>query len=186
MVTRSLLALSLCLLSACGGGTSSESKDNFRITSASYTDNGVIPNTNACSSLGGNNLSPQLSLIDLPADTASVAIVMDDEVAPCGTGVNACVHWAVFNIPVTKTTIAAGENLLATSGVTYGQTYDGLSAGYAGPCPPSNHIYKLTVFALNANMPTVVQNTNVTRSSFAATYRSNILSQATWTGRYPQ
>jgi Raf kinase inhibitor-like YbhB/YbcL family protein len=145
-----------------------------------------MPSANACAApLGGADKSPQLSLTNLPSNTSKLAIVMDDEVSPCGTGENACVHWAVFNLPSTKTTITEGENLSLIAGVTYGETYDGASIGYAGACPPSNHVYKLTVYALNASTPNIPQNAVLTRSTFASTYGANILGQATWTGKYP-
>ncbi|WP_405023491.1 YbhB/YbcL family Raf kinase inhibitor-like protein [Limnohabitans sp.] len=109
-----------------------------------------MPSANACVALGGTGTSPQLTLNNLPSSTSKIAIVMDDEVSPCRTGANACVHWAVFNLPSTKTAISAGENLSLISGVTYSQTYDGASNGYAGACPPSNHVYKLTVYAADS------------------------------------
>lgn len=175
--------VAILFLCGCGGGGGVPAA--FSISSSSYADNGVIPAPNACQALGGSDLSPQLTLRHLPSNASTIAILMDDEVAPCETGVGACVHWAVFNLPASKTTFAEGESLGSISGVTYGQTYDGNAAGYAGPCPPNDHIYKLTVFALNADTPTIAQGTSLTRSTFASTYAANIVGQSTWTGRYP-
>ncbi len=157
----------------------------FSVTSVTYQNNQPIPTSAACTAFqqGGSNISPQLSLSNLPANTSKLAIVMDDETSPCGSGTSACVHWAAFNLPATKVTIAAGEDLLAQPGVTYGETINGMSAGYFGPCPPNPpHTYKLTVYSLSAPAPVVSQGTALTRAGFEATYGTSILGKTTLVG----
>ena len=157
--------------------------DVISVASSTYQNNQTIPTAAVCTQNGGSNISPQLSLSNLPADTSKLAIVMDDESAPCGQGIDACVHWAAFNLPATKVTIAAGENLLAQSGATYGQTINGISTGYFGPCPPNPpHTYKLTVYSLSATAPVVSQGTAHSRASFEAAYSTSILGKATLVG----
>lgn len=157
----------------------------FSVTSATYQNNQTIPNSAACSdpAIGGSNISPQLSLSNLPANTSKLAIVMDDETAPCKAGTEACVHWAVFNLPATKLNILAGENLLSETGATYGKTINNLSTGYFGPCPPApTHTYKLTVYSLSADAAPVASGTAHSRASFEAAFSASILGKTTLTG----
>jgi Raf kinase inhibitor-like YbhB/YbcL family protein len=106
---------------------------------------------------------------------------MDDEDPPCGTGADACRHWALFNIPAAVTTLDAGVDPDVIEGVTIGMAYDG-KQGYAGPCPPSRHTYSITVFALDAQLPSLPAGLAVTRSSFREEYGGHILDEATLTG----
>lgn len=155
----------------------------FSVTSATYSNNQTMPASAVCTANGGNNISPQLSLSNLPADTSKLAIVMDDETAVCGTG--ACVHWAVFNLPATKLNILAQENLGTDTAVAYGKTYDGAATGYQGPCPPvpnPPHTYKLTVYSLSATAASVASGTAHSRASFEAAFSASILGKTTLTG----
>jgi Raf kinase inhibitor-like YbhB/YbcL family protein len=188
--------LILSVLAACGGsgGSGGETSNvaptnTFAISSTTYANNGIIPVAAACTGQGGNNISPQITLSDLPSTTNKIALIMDDEVAPCGTGRNACVHWAVFNLPASKTQISAGENLLSDTNVKYGKTYDDNSTGYQGPCPPTNHTYKLTAYALKDTMPNITSinfQSNNTRAAFEENFATHIIDKVTLTGRYPQ
>ncbi|QTD46789.1 hypothetical protein J1M35_07935 [Ottowia testudinis] len=157
------------------------------VTSTSFTNGGVIPIEYVATAKGGNNTSPALSIANVPVGTKYLAIVMDDETSPdCGTGSAACVHWGVFNLPPDHLTIAQGENLGALSGVVLGTAYNG-QPGYQGPNPPSNHVYKITVYALGSGATAVPASPvpTYTRSTFEAAYGSVIVGQFTWTGRYP-
>lgn len=153
------------------------------VTSTSFQNNGVIPAKYASTAqTGGLNTSPALSIANLPAGTASIAIVMDDETSPCGVGSSACVHWGVFNLPASKVAIAENENLSAINGVQLGSNYTN-GTGYAGPNPPSNHVYNLTVYALNSSLTGLAA--SYTRSQFEAAFGSKILDKTTLSGKYP-
>ena len=117
----------------------------------------------------------------MPAETASFAIIMDDEVPPCGTGKNACKHWAVFNIPSTVNAIAEYAKISLIPNATEGMNYTG-ATGYAGPCPPNEHIYKTTVYSLKSSMPIISSGTPLTRSEFNSNYAEHILKSATISG----
>ena len=171
--------------------TVSVSATNLTINSASYSDGGIIPIAYAGTGSGGNNISPQLTISDVPKTTDRFAIVMDDETPPCQSGLSACRHWGVFNLPLAKTSIAEGENLLmqpsglaVQSAVVYGTNYTG-GLGYAGPNPPARHTYKLTVYALSATMPYLTTAPEYTRAKFERDFQVYILGKATLTGIYP-
>jgi len=149
----------------------------FTLTSASYSSGGIIDAKYSCQ---GSNISPQYSWQNTPATTTSFALIMDDETAPCGIGDQACKHWSVFNIASSMTSLS--ENA-ATSALTQGENYVG-SVGYEGPCPPSKHTYKTTLYALNANMPSIQSGAALTRSQFEKMYKSYIVGSSTIEGTF--
>jgi Raf kinase inhibitor-like YbhB/YbcL family protein len=134
----------------------------------------------------GQNRSPQLSWSNVPSSTTRFAIIMDDEDSPCGVGDNACIHWGLFNLSSTGlTSLPNSVDLSGNTDVTFGVTYDRATAGYNGPCPPSAHRYKTTIYALGQQMPVIPNRvTGLTRSKFESTYFSHILGKATLTGRF--
>ena len=87
----------LCaLLTACGGGSDNDASAPapvpppavpapapapaaIEITSSSFADTGVIPVRYAAVAQGGSNISPALTIANVPTDTAYLAIVMDDD-----------------------------------------------------------------------------------------------------------
>ena len=167
----------LMTIIACNGGGGSGGGDDtggtvaedFALTSQNFTNGGTIPLLHACTFLGGDNQSPQLTWSDPPPNTNSYALIVDDEDAPCGTGDNACKHWSVYNIPATTTSFEVNQNVTTINGITEGQNYTG-SNGYEGPCPPNQHTYNFTIYALDDGMPTIDSGTGLTRSQFQTTY----------------
>jgi phosphatidylethanolamine-binding protein (PEBP) family uncharacterized protein len=175
--------------SAVATTTVTASPTNLTINSTSYADGGTIPLRIASTAVGGSNLSPQLNISDIPTGTKRFAIVMDDETAPCQVSISACRHWGVFNLPVAKTSIAEGENLLLQSGVVYGSNYTigpgGVAGiGYAGPAT-SGHTYKLTVYALTDNVTWVTAVPEYSRAKFELDFKAFIIGKATLTGILP-
>jgi len=183
-ITTTTLAFLALSLTGCGGSDSNDPvvptpvAADFTLTSSSYKEGEAIPVQNSCSSA---DMSPQYSWTDAPEGTTSFALVMDDEVLPCGTGDNACRHWAVFNIPATITNLI--ENVVVTTPLTEGLTYNN-KTDYAGPCPPIEHTYKTTVYALGTGMAIVPAGEALTRSQFSTNYKDWILDQATITGTF--
>ena len=108
---------------------------------------------------------------------------MDDETAPCGTGDNACVHWAVYNIPYNIGEIPQGYSLSSITDIALGVTYAGNNA-YDGPCPASQHTYKIEVFSLNSEMTAIPAGEANTRSQFRTKYGDKILGSALLTGTF--
>ena len=159
------------------------SNTNLSITQAPFVNGSSIPLRLAAVSVGGSNLSPQLSIGDIPAGTNRFAIIMADETAPCQPTLGACRHWGVFNLPVAKTLINEGENLLLQSGVVYGTNFSG-SVGYMGPSA-SGHTYKLTVYALANAMPFITAKPEYNRAKFEIDFKDFILGKATVTGVFP-
>lgn len=116
----------------------------LKVTSSSFKEGGMMPKSYAGD---GDNMSPPLNWSAAPQGTKSFAIISDDPDAPRGDWV----HWVVFNIPASATSLKEGipqEKLLA-DGSRQGINDSG-KIGYDGPCPPSGvHRYYFKVHALD-------------------------------------
>jgi hypothetical protein len=150
---------------------SSEEKP-MKITSSVFEHQGNIPKQYTCD---GEDISPPLSFINIPAGTRSLALIVDDPDAPAKTWV----HWVVFNIPpetdeITQNTIP----VKAQEGIT-----DFQNIGYGGPCPPSGtHRYFFKLYALD----TILQlDSGASKEEVLSAMRGHILQQAELVGLYP-
>src|SRR5947207_11722596 len=94
----------------------------LKIESLAFKNEGEIPSKYTCE---GQNINPPLSIKNIPEQTKSLALVVDD---PDAAGV--FTHWVVWNIKPTETIREnsvpgmAGRNNFGTS-------------HYRGPCPPT-------------------------------------------------
>lgn len=112
----------------------------MKITSSAFEHNSRIPQKYTCD---GENINPPLSFSDIPPNTKSLTLIMDDPDAPTKTWV----HWIVYNIG--SQTSEVKENSVPQNGIE-GVTDFG-NKGYGGPCPPSGtHRYFFKLYALDS------------------------------------
>jgi hypothetical protein len=127
-----------------GCGTTNQLVDSgkislMQITSTAFADNENIPPKYTCD---GENINPPLVMSDIPAETKSSVLIINDPDAPAGNWI----HWILFNIP--SNIIAINENEIPAEALQ-GQNSFGEN-NYGGPCPPSGtHKYIFTLYALN-------------------------------------
>jgi len=108
--------------------------------SSIFKNNENIPSKYTCD---GSNISPELTVTNIPENTASLVLIMDDPDAPGQTWD----HWIVFNMPVTNKI----EEGVSPQGIKGTNSWNKL--GYGGPCPPSGtHRYFFKLFALDTNL----------------------------------
>lgn len=138
------------------------------ITSSVFLHNGMIPAKYTCD---GANVNPPLTIKDIPKETKSLVLILDDPDAPSGTWD----HWVMWNIPV-RTEI--GENTIpGTEGMNSFQKIH-----YGGPCPPSGtHRYFFKVYALDLRLD-IPANSNKAAVEKAMT--GHILAQGELIGLY--
>ena len=111
----------------------------MKIESSSFENNKLIPPTYTCD---GKNINPPLKISEVPKNTKSMVLIIDDPDAPMGTWV----HWTIWNISPDVREIPGGS---CPQGAVEGMTDFG-KPGYGGPCPPSGtHRYFFKVYALN-------------------------------------
>ncbi len=155
----------------------------FTLVSSAFADDAAIPPVHACTLQGGNDVSPALAWSTSPEGTAAFALIMDDEFRPCGLRENACRHWQVYNIPPDVSAFEEGQAVTEIPGVTQGTNWNQTS-DYTGPCPPIEHFYTFTVYALSESVPTIEEGTALTRSQFQDRFDEHILGSATVRGRF--
>jgi Raf kinase inhibitor-like YbhB/YbcL family protein len=152
----------------------------MRIESEAFSEGDRIPDRYTGD---GDDVSPPLSLSDLPADTRSIALIVDDPDAPAKTWV----HWLIWGIPAGLTTLPEGvppkemvENL---GGARQGKNdFDGI--GWGGPAPPpghGTHRYRFTAYALGEHIDL---DAGATREALEARLEGSTLAQARLTGTY--
>lgn len=109
------------------------------LSSPSFNNNAKIPSKFTCD---GGNINPEIQIHNVPPETKSLAIIMDDPDAPSGN----FTHWLVWNIDP-KTEIIKQESV--PPGSTEGPNGTG-KIGYTGPCPPDKktHHYFIKLYAL--------------------------------------
>lgn len=139
MVLRALLFAGLTAtgMVAAPGANAAE----FAVSSPAFADNTPIPAEYSCH---GRNVPPPLRWEGVPADTQSLALVIDDPDAPRGL----YVHWVVTGIPPSITEIIEGA---LPQGAQVSVNSGGKPA-YLGPCPPAGtgvHHYRFQLYALN-------------------------------------
>jgi len=111
----------------------------MKISSAAFENNSFIPSKYTCE---GQEINPPLEFRDVPEDTKSLVLIVDDPDAPMKTWV----HWTIWNIDAKTTQILQNS---CPKGAVEGITSFGRT-GYGGPCPPSGtHRYFFKLFALD-------------------------------------
>lgn len=112
----------------------------MRLTSPAFATGERIPGAHTCE---GADVSPALLWDDLPPETRSLALIMDDPDAPRGT----FTHWLAWGIEPAGGGLARGERAPREGLNGFG------GLGYGGPCPPRGHgphHYRFRLHALDA------------------------------------
>jgi Raf kinase inhibitor-like YbhB/YbcL family protein len=130
------------MLSGCGliGGTATLQMDVPDVMTVTSPDlpRGGISQAFICPGPGKH---PAIHWSGAPADTKSLALVMDDAAAP----INPYIYWIVFDIGPQTTDIQEGA---LPPGARQARNSKG-SLGYSQPCPAKpGHSYRFTVYAL--------------------------------------
>lgn len=144
-----VLGLMAGWLSACAGDRSapvgaSQPASSISLKSSAFSANGFIPVQYTCD---GPNHSPALSWENIPDQTRSLVLVVEDPDAPGRT----FTHWIIYDMPATLQELP--ENLPAQPFLSIGGVQaksDFGRYGYGGPCPPSGtHRYLFKLYALD-------------------------------------
>lgn len=145
----------------------------FKLDSPAFAEGANIPANFSCE---GQDKSPELRWSDAPANTRSLALIMDDPDAPGGT----FTHWVLFDIPATTSRLAEADKITGISGQTsFGRN------GYGGPCPPRGrgaHRYFFNLYALDVD--SLKLKAGAARAEVEAAIKGHVISQAQWMGRY--
>ena len=121
----------------------------MRLTSPAFADGGSMPPRYTCD---GENISPPLTVSDVPFGTKSLVLIMEDPDVPKTIRPDGMWdHWIVFNVPPEMIFLTEGTN---PTGVLGKNTGGNLS--YGGPCPPDRehrYFFKLSALDSQLNLP---------------------------------
>jgi Raf kinase inhibitor-like YbhB/YbcL family protein len=113
---------------------------NMNVLSSAFNPGDKIPAKYTCD---GEGVNPPLIFSNIPENTKSLVLIVDDPDAPVGL----FTHWVIFNIdPSVKQISEKEEAKIGINGVSsLGQE------GYVSACPPSGqHRYYFKLYALNS------------------------------------
>jgi len=140
----------------------------------------------------GLDRSPELKWSGAPAGTRSFAIVCDDPDAPSPRRPSGTpwVHWIIFNIPATTSSIAEGLPRDAEPrelpGARQGRnSWDRDNTGYRGPLPPPGsgaHRYIFRILALDTLLD--VKTADADKTTILKAAQGHILAEGQLIGKY--
>lgn len=138
------------------------------VTSTKFKDGGEIPKKYTCD---GENVNPPLKIQDIPENTQSMVLIVDDPDAPVGTWD----HWIVWNIPpknqIKENSVPGKEGINSF-----------VQHSYGGPCPPSGtHRYFFKIYALDKKLNL---NDNVKKPEVEKAMSGHILASGKIVGVY--
>ncbi|MFQ5830644.1 MAG: YbhB/YbcL family Raf kinase inhibitor-like protein [Candidatus Methylomirabilia bacterium] len=170
-IIRDLFLAGLMLCAAGGSAMALE------LESSAFSSGGEIPVNHTCD---GPDLSPPLRWTDPPANTKSLALIVDDPDAPVGTWV----HWVLYEIPATVRELPEAVPTRDTVPGTGTQgANDFGKVGYGGPCPPRGpaHRYFFKLYALDTEL---ALRSGKTKRELLKAIEGHVLGQAELVGRY--
>jgi Raf kinase inhibitor-like YbhB/YbcL family protein len=154
--TAIVLALTSGVLTAQrggGGGRGGGIPAPIKITIPAFGDGGMIPAKYGCANGKNANVSPEIQFSGAPAGTQSFALILHDP--DVAIGADDVLHWAIFNIPGTATSLPEGVPAKAKLDDGADQINNiGGSIGYFNPCPPppTTHHYLFEMYALDTKL----------------------------------
>ncbi len=141
------------------------------ISSPAFKNGELIPSKFTCD---GTDVSPALTISNVPPEAKSLALIMDDPDAPGGMWV----HWVVWGIDPKTREIA--ENSVPR-GARQGMN-DFRKTPYGGPCPPSGtHRYFFKLYALDT-LPD--PGPNATKTALEKAMKGHVVGQTELMGKY--
>ncbi len=139
-----------------------------------FENNEKIPAKYTCV---GENINPKLEFLDVPENTKSLVLIMDDPdaIKPAGKVWD---HWVLFNISPTTKTIE--ENSVPENAIQGLNSWN--KNEYGGPCPPDGeHRYFFKLYALDT---TLDLDSSATKKDVEEAMSQHIIEKAELIGRF--
>jgi hypothetical protein len=174
------ILLKLVLLSIIISANAQEVNTAMQLTSQSFVNQNGMAKKFTCD---GEDISPALEWSDVPEETKSFALIVDDPDAPDPANPKMTwVHWILYNIPTTVRSLPEGVKDRDLPKGTFQGLNDWKKTGYGGPCPPiGKHRYFHKLYALNIILPDL---TRPTKAKLEEAMEGHILYKAELIGLY--
>lgn len=142
-----------------GGAGGEGGRLPFEVTSTAFGEGDIIPMVHECgppapvpNGTGGNE-TPPLSWTAGPTGTQSYAVVVRDIDATVTQFPNGIIHWVIYDIPASATSLPQnvpnGYTVAMPAGAKQGEVQGTGYFGYFGPCSPNSvNTYVFTVHAM--------------------------------------
>lgn len=175
-----ILAVAGGLALTGGQGSKGEAQMALSIESEAFDNGGAIPRQFTCE---GQDVSPPLVWLGVPADARSLVLIVDDPDAPDPRAPKMTwVHWVLYNLPAETTGLAQGvapQDLPAGAGEGLN---DWKRTGYGGPCPPiGRHRYFHKLYALDTRLEGLK---HPTKAQVEAAMQGHVVAEAELVGTY--
>lgn len=150
------------------------------LTSKAFEHGGEIPPVHTCTD---RDNSPPLCWKNVPANSRSLALIMDDPDAPDPAAPKMTwVHWLLYNLPPGSTGLPEQVSTVKLPAGTREGLNDWRRTGYGGPCPPiGRHRYFFKLYALDT-MLTDLQ--HPTKERLMAAMEGHVIARAELIGTY--
>jgi Raf kinase inhibitor-like YbhB/YbcL family protein len=170
-----VVALALAILFSTGASMAMA----LTLTSSAFQPGGKIPSRFTCE---GDDRSPPLTIVGVPAGAKSLALILEDPDAPDPKAPKRVwVHWVVFNLPPETKSLSENAAAQGLPGGAVTGTNDQKHTAYDGPCPPiGRHRYFHKLYALDIVLPPAP----LTKSALEAAMQGHVLAQAELMGTY--
>jgi len=143
----------------------------MKLSSSAFQHNQTIPPKYTCD---GGDISPPLTIAEVPEGTKSFALIVDDPDAPSGNWD----HWIMWNIEPNLTEIL--ENTIPPTAVQGNNDFK--RTDWGGPCPPSgSHRYFFKLYALDR---TLILEEGSNKDELLQAMEGHILDRAELIGNY--
>jgi len=174
IITNLILILGSRIVVTTVSNPTGESTNSFNLMSPNFTNGSYIPNRYTCMGL---NINPELEMSGVPAETQSLALILDDPDAIAVAGYT-WVHWLLWNITPSITVIE--ENSVPKNAIQGLNSWD--KTDYGGPCPPKgrDHEYFFKLYALDIELS--ISSTHV--DNLMEAMEGHIINKAVLTGWY--
>jgi Raf kinase inhibitor-like YbhB/YbcL family protein len=167
-----------------GGGRGRGAVQVMTLTAA-WPDGGPIP---VRYTQAGTEDSPPLEWTNVPEGVVSFALIVHDLDAAIGNGTDDVLHWMVWNIPATQSTLpgsvprgaqlASGARQISATG----PGYRGPGASAAGP--PHHYVFELYALDTTLDVPAIGASPPQTRAAVAAAMAGHVRGKATCVGLF--
>jgi Raf kinase inhibitor-like YbhB/YbcL family protein len=152
----------------------------MKLTSPSFENKKDMAKKFTCD---GEDISPALEWSDVPEETKSFAVIVDDPDAPDPANPKMTwVHWILYNIPAAVSSLPENVKVVDLPEGTLQGLNDWKKTGYGGPCPPiGKHRYFHKLYALDIILPDL---TRPTKAKLEKAMEGHILHKAELIGLY--